>query len=184
MRRLSLKGLNGLLFAQAGMGAFFALAFNAASGNRLVGLQLVIALAAACVGVYLRCDGVHSRDVVLWFEGLAVLAGLYGLSQHIYLFGTLWAISVLAQCAGLPRHVPIRPAFAPHPEYQAAPCPPVTYQATPYQAAPYRPTPYQSAPPTPMPYQAAAPQGPPSYGLDFWGPPAQQQPQPAQPSGQ
>jgi len=176
VRRLSLKGMNGLLFAQAGMGAFFALAFNTQSGNRLVGLQLVIAFAAAGVGIYLRCDGVYSRDVVLVFEGLAVLAGLYGLTEHIYLFGTVWAISVLAQCAGLPRHVPIHQAPALHPAYQSAPCPPA-----PYQAAPYQPAPYQAAP-QPTAYQAAPPQGQPSYGLDFWGAPAQ--PQPAQPSGQ
>jgi hypothetical protein len=202
VRRVSLKGFAGLLFSQAGIAAFFAFVPTGGSADKTRALQLALALGAAGVGFYVRADGVHSREAVLGFEALAALGGVFGLMQHVYLPGTIIAISVLARCASLPRFVAAPPAGQQQPQHQPDQWQTPGYEATRwqgggYQNPPQQPGPYQQQPgpyqQQPGPYQAAQYQPAPPYGgpppagpaapaglADFWGG-SLPQPQPSAP---
>jgi hypothetical protein len=95
------KSLSGSLFAQAGIGAFYLFVTSGRGVSGLGGLQVLLAVMAAAVGVYLHSGGEGSRPIVLGYEAFAVAAGVYAFSSsQIVIPGTFWAIVTL--CRVLP----------------------------------------------------------------------------------
>lgn len=193
MRRYNLAPLASSLFIQAAITIFFTLGPLAGTGatGGWRAAEVLLAGAAAAVGVFLRTGAPQSRPVVLAFEAVAVAIGAYGLmAEHVYLPGTIIGIGVLIRVASLPSSppapvVPVAPTgFTQYGE----PCPPdarfgiqppqygapQSYAQPQYGApAPYgqptygqsqayaQPQPYAQPQQAPSPYDSAAPTPPP-----------------------
>lgn len=189
MRRYNLAPLASSLFIQAAITLFFTL--GPLAGSQTTGgwraAEVLLAGAAAAVGVFLRTGAPQSRSVVLAFEAVAVAIGAYGLmAEQVYLPGTIIGIGVLIRVASLPSSapapvVPAAPAGFPQygepcapdaarfgvqqPQYGAAqPYGQPQYSAAqPFGQPQYAPPPQQPpAPSAPSPYESAAPTPPPA----------------------
>jgi len=171
MRRYNLAPLASSLFIQAAITLFFTL--GPLAGTRTTGgwraTEVLLAGAAAAVGVFLRSGAPQSRPVVLGFEAVAVAIGAYGLmAAHVYLPGTIVGIGVLIRVASLPARqpAPAPPKSAPgaFPQY-GQPCAPDPARfgiQQPHTQPQYgAPQPYAQPQPTaPSPYDGAAPTPP------------------------
>jgi hypothetical protein len=185
MRRYNLAPLASSLFVQAAITIFFTLGPLAGTGTTSGwrAIEVLLAGAAAAVGVFLRTGAAQSRPVVLAFEAVAVAMGAYGLmADHVYLPGTIVGIGVLVRVASLPSQAPapVMPVGPGHPQY-GAPCAPgeVTQYgpAQPYGQQPYAQQPYV------QPTYAQPTYGQPTYGSQgyYGAPPPAAQPPAAQP---
>lgn len=109
MRRYNLAPLASSLFIQAAITIFFTLGPLAGTGTTggWRATEVLLAGAAAAVGMFLRTGAPQSRPVTLGFEAVAVAVGAYGLmAQHVYLPGTIVGIGVLIRVASLPSSAP------------------------------------------------------------------------------
>lgn len=186
MRRYNLAPLASSLFVQAAITIFFTLgplAGTATTGGWRA-TQVLLAGAAAAVGIFLRTGAPQSRPAVLAFESVAVAVGAYGLmADHVYLPGTIIGIGVLVRVASLPAKAPapVMPSAPVMPGYSqyGAPCAP---SGQPQYGAP-QPQ-YGTQPPGPQYAQPTF--GQPTYGSQgYYGaqpPAAPPHQQPQQPS--
>lgn len=183
MRRSNLAPFASSLYVQAAFTIFFTLGPLAGTGTTSAwrATEVLLAGAAAAVGVLLRSGSPQSRPVVLGFEAVAVAIGAYGLmADHVYLPGTIVGIGVLVRVASLSSSpaAPVMPAAPPTGFAQyGAPCAPGEMPQ--YGQPQYGQQPYAQQPHAQQPY-AQPTYGQPTYGSQgYYGQP--QQPGPAQP---
>jgi hypothetical protein len=123
MSARSSSGLQSTLLTQAAVTALFSLLPGNGTGSMWLVVQLALAAAAAGTAWYVGTGARQAYTMALAFEGVALAAGVIGLTGHRYIPGTIIGVGALVRLLSNRQTAETAPQPAEEPSVMDAPAP-------------------------------------------------------------